>query len=144
MGLKGYRCLGGLGWGSADLCDTFVWQVGERSFPLEAVKQLKQLFNLNDDASPHLTEASVVSVCGHPLLPQIFRPVCQGKATDIVLSRLGKTRPPTKRLLIDTRIRDSGSLSALIQGCPDPVPRGCDPARVFCPTRLPPARVGSR
>ncbi|XP_011611899.1 guanylin-like [Takifugu rubripes] len=63
-------------------------KVGERSFPLEAVKQLKQLFNLNDDASPHLTEASVVSVCGHPLLPQIFRTVCQGKATDIVLSRL--------------------------------------------------------
>ncbi|CAG03506.1 unnamed protein product [Tetraodon nigroviridis] len=63
-------------------------KVGERSFPLEAVKQLKQLFNLDDDTSPHLMEASVVAVCAHPLLPQIFRPVCQGKSTDIVLSRL--------------------------------------------------------
>lgn len=92
-GLEGLQMFGG---GSVGGLQTFViplrcLQVGERSFPLEAVKQLKQLFNLNDDASPHLTEASVVSVCGHPLLPQIFRPVCQGKATDIVLSRLGKT-----------------------------------------------------
>lgn len=66
-------------------------QVGERSFPLEAVKQLKLLSNLDRGAGPHLTEASVAAACAHPLLPQVFRPVCQGKSADIILSRLGKS-----------------------------------------------------
>lgn len=70
-------------------------QVGDRSFPLEAVKQLKQLLPFSDEAGPHLSEASVASVCTHPLLPQLFRPVCQGRSTGIVLSRLGEFAPPT-------------------------------------------------
>lgn len=69
-------------------------QVGDRSFPLEAVKQLKQLFPFSDEAGPHLSEASVASICTHPLLPQLFRPVCQGRSTGIVLSRLGEFAPP--------------------------------------------------
>uniref|UniRef100_A0A4W6DJG1 Guanylate cyclase activator 2B n=1 Tax=Lates calcarifer TaxID=8187 RepID=A0A4W6DJG1_LATCA len=63
-------------------------QVGDRSFPLEAVKQLKELMDLNDNVSPHLAETSVTAVCANPLLPQVFRTVCQGKGTGIVFSRL--------------------------------------------------------
>ncbi|CAN9511956.1 unnamed protein product [Ophioblennius macclurei] len=66
-----------------------VWvKVGDRSFPLEAVKQLKELMDLDDSVSPHLAETSVVAVCADPLLPQVFQPVCRGKAAGIVLSRL--------------------------------------------------------
>ncbi|GAA6216852.1 guanylin-like [Lates japonicus] len=63
-------------------------KVGDRSFPLEAVKQLKELMDLNDNVSPHLAETSVTAVCANPLLPQVFRTVCQGKGTGIVFSRL--------------------------------------------------------
>ncbi|KAI3369801.1 hypothetical protein L3Q82_024629, partial [Scortum barcoo] len=45
-------------------------KVGDRSFPLEAVKQLKELMDLDGSVSPHLAETSVVAVCAHPLLPQ--------------------------------------------------------------------------
>uniref|UniRef100_A0A3B5MA46 Guanylate cyclase activator 2B n=1 Tax=Xiphophorus couchianus TaxID=32473 RepID=A0A3B5MA46_9TELE len=62
--------------------------VGDRSFPLEAVKQLKELMDLEDNLNSHLTETSTAAVCAHPLLPQVFRPVCQGKGAGIIFSRL--------------------------------------------------------
>uniref|UniRef100_A0A8C9ZUL1 Guanylate cyclase activator 2B n=1 Tax=Sander lucioperca TaxID=283035 RepID=A0A8C9ZUL1_SANLU len=66
-------------------------QVGDRSFPLEAVKQLMELMDLDDNVSPHLAETSIVAVCTNPVLPQVFQPVCQGKGAAIVFSKLGKT-----------------------------------------------------
>ncbi|XP_041837249.1 guanylin-like [Melanotaenia boesemani] len=63
-------------------------KVGDRSFPLEAVKQLKVLMDLNDNVNPHLAETSVAAVCGHPLLPQVFRPACKEKGAGIIFSRL--------------------------------------------------------
>ncbi|KAM9362286.1 guanylin-like [Symphorus nematophorus] len=61
---------------------------GDSSFPLEAVKELKELMDFDDNVSPHLAETSAAAVCADPLLPQIFRPVCQGKGAGIVFSRL--------------------------------------------------------
>ncbi|XP_038126496.1 guanylin-like [Cyprinodon tularosa] len=63
-------------------------KVGDRSFPLEAVRELKELMELEDGLNPHLAETSSAAVCAHPLLPQVFRPVCQGKGAGIVFSRL--------------------------------------------------------
>ncbi|KAK2861703.1 hypothetical protein Q5P01_001236 [Channa striata] len=63
-------------------------KVGERSFPLEAVKQLQELMALDDSMSPRLAETSGVAVCGDPLLPQVFMPVCQRKGAGIVFSQL--------------------------------------------------------
>ncbi|XP_076617031.1 guanylin-like [Chaetodon auriga] len=63
-------------------------KVGDRSFPLEAAKQLKRLMDLDADVSPHLSETTVVAACVNPLLPQIFRPVCQGKGAGLIFSRL--------------------------------------------------------
>ena len=69
------------------------FQVGDRSFPLEAVKQLKELMGLDDYTNPYLDEASVEAACANPLLPQVFRPLCQMPGTDMVFSRLGKDEP---------------------------------------------------
>lgn len=64
-------------------------QVEDGSFPLEAVKALKALMDTADyDVNPHLADTSVVSVCKDPLLPQIFRQVCQGKGAAVTLSKL--------------------------------------------------------
>ncbi|AWP02211.1 putative guanylin-like [Scophthalmus maximus] len=63
-------------------------KVGDRSFPLEAVKQLKELMDLDDDISPRLSETSVMAACSNPLLPQVFQTVCRGKGTGVVFSRL--------------------------------------------------------
>uniref|UniRef100_A0A672J1U5 Guanylate cyclase activator 2B n=1 Tax=Salarias fasciatus TaxID=181472 RepID=A0A672J1U5_SALFA len=71
-------------------------KVGDRSFPLEAVKQLKELMGLDDGVSPHLAETSVAAVCTDPLLPQVFQPVCQEKGAGIVLSRLAKFKEKSK------------------------------------------------
>lgn len=73
-------------------------QVGDRNFPLEAAKELKKLMELGDNVSPHLSETSVLAVCDNPLLPQIFRPVCQGKGAGIVFSRLGKHGMDNKKV----------------------------------------------
>ncbi|XP_070705914.1 guanylin-like [Pempheris klunzingeri] len=63
-------------------------KVGDRSFPLETVKELRGLMDLDDNVSPRLAETSVVAVCANPLLPQIFQPVCQGKGAGILFSTL--------------------------------------------------------
>lgn len=65
---------------------------------MEAVKQLKELMDLDDHVSPHLDETSVVAVCTNPLLPQVFRAVCQAKGTGIVFSRLGKDGPKGNKI----------------------------------------------
>lgn len=67
-----------------------LWQVGGRVFPLEAVKQLVEMMDLDVGVSPHLSETSIVAVCANPLLPQVFRPVCHAKGAGLVLSELGK------------------------------------------------------
>lgn len=76
-------------------------QVGNRSFPLEAVKQLKELMDLEDSINPRLAETSTAAVCAHPLLPQVFRPVCQGKGAGVVFSRLGKVEPSGNKQIND-------------------------------------------
>ncbi|XP_061689768.1 guanylin-like [Syngnathoides biaculeatus] len=65
---------------------------GVRSFPLEAVKQLKTLL---DEAGPRAgTRAApgvgppVSAVCADPALPRVFYPVCRGQAPAGVFSRL--------------------------------------------------------
>ncbi|XP_059185862.1 guanylin-like [Centropristis striata] len=63
-------------------------KVGDMTFPLEAVKQLKELTDLDDNVSPHLAETSIVAVCSNPILPQVFRPVCQERGAGIVFSTL--------------------------------------------------------
>lgn len=65
-------------------------QVAGRVFPLEAVKQLEEMMDLDVGISPHLSETSIVAVCANPLLPQVFRPVCHTKGAGLVLSELGK------------------------------------------------------
>lgn len=65
-------------------------QVGGRVFPLEAVRQLEEMMDLDAAVSPHLSETSLVAVCANPLLPQVFRPVCHTKGAGRVLSELGK------------------------------------------------------
>lgn len=69
------------------------FQVGERSFPLEAVKRLKELMDLDDYTNPYLDETRVAAACANPLLPQVFQSVCQAKGTDLIFSRLGKKEP---------------------------------------------------
>ncbi|XP_069567406.1 guanylin-like [Brachyistius frenatus] len=63
-------------------------KVGDRSFPLEAVKRLKELMDLNRSVIPHLSGTSVAAVCSDPALPQVFRPVCREKGAGTVFSRL--------------------------------------------------------
>ncbi|KAF0035532.1 hypothetical protein F2P81_013290 [Scophthalmus maximus] len=75
-------------------------KVGDRSFPLEAVKQLKELMDLDDDISPRLSETSVMAACSNPLLPQVFQTVCRGKGTGVVFSRLGESDRACKTLSI--------------------------------------------
>ncbi|XP_049893797.1 guanylin-like [Epinephelus moara] len=63
-------------------------KVGDKSFPFEAVKQLKELLDLDNNVSPHLSETSIAAVCANPILPQVFQPVCQEKAAGMVFSQL--------------------------------------------------------
>ncbi|KAF7645127.1 hypothetical protein LDENG_00209550 [Lucifuga dentata] len=69
-------------------CQGVQVKVGDRSFPLEAVKQLKVLMDVDAHVNPHLAETSVAAVCNNPILPQIFQPVCQAREAAIVFSRL--------------------------------------------------------
>lgn len=57
---------------------------------MEAVKQLKELMDLDAHLNPHLAETSIAAACAHPLLPQIFLSVCDETNTGIVFSRLSK------------------------------------------------------
>lgn len=79
-------------------------QVGDRSFPLEAVKQLKEMMDLDEDVSPRLAETSAVAVCSNPLLPQVFRPVCQGRGAGITFSQLGKSETTRNKQMINMEI----------------------------------------
>ncbi|KAM4587331.1 guanylin-like [Odontesthes bonariensis] len=63
-------------------------KVGDMSFPLEAVQQLKERMDLNKNLNPRLAETSSAAVCADPLLPQVFRPVCQGRGAGMVFSKL--------------------------------------------------------
>ncbi|XP_061641380.1 guanylate cyclase activator 2B-like [Phyllopteryx taeniolatus] len=63
---------------------------GDRSFPLEAVKQLKALL---DDGGPRVgprpaRSGAVSAVCADPALPRVFYPVCRGRGPAGVFSRL--------------------------------------------------------
>ncbi|XP_076003474.1 guanylin-like [Genypterus blacodes] len=72
-------------------CHSVQVRVGDRSFPLKAVKQLKSLLDLDSDGhtpNPRLAGTSVRVVCDDPVLPQVFRPVCQGRGAAMTFSRL--------------------------------------------------------
>ncbi|XP_055724609.1 guanylin-like [Salvelinus fontinalis] len=61
---------------------------GERSYPLEAVKALKELIDTDAMVNPRMINTNMVSVCNNRVLPQAFYPVCQGKEAAMVFSRL--------------------------------------------------------
>uniref|UniRef100_A0AAV2M743 Guanylate cyclase activator 2B n=1 Tax=Knipowitschia caucasica TaxID=637954 RepID=A0AAV2M743_KNICA len=64
-------------------------EVGDRSFPLGAVKTLKALMEKEDfEVNPNVAETSSVAVCQDPVLPQVFREVCQEQGAAVTLSRL--------------------------------------------------------
>lgn len=56
---------------------------------MEAVKLLNELMDLDAGVSPRLAETSVAAVCADPLLPQVFRPVCQSRGAGMTFSQLG-------------------------------------------------------
>uniref|UniRef100_A0A673CDD4 Guanylate cyclase activator 2B n=1 Tax=Sphaeramia orbicularis TaxID=375764 RepID=A0A673CDD4_9TELE len=60
--------------------------VGHRSFPLEAVKQLKELMKSNNNNVP--------SVCVSPLLPLVFHPVCKERESAWVFYQLVEAITP--------------------------------------------------
>ncbi|XP_029991247.1 guanylate cyclase activator 2B-like [Sphaeramia orbicularis] len=61
-------------------------EVGHRSFPLEAVKQLKELMKSNNNNVP--------SVCVSPLLPLVFHPVCKERESAWVFYQLVEAITP--------------------------------------------------
>ncbi|XP_034609612.1 guanylin-like [Trachemys scripta elegans] len=64
-------------------------QEGEFSFPLEAVKKLKEFLDADVRASPRMTaRTSFISVCANPELPKEFQPVCQREDAPIIFNRL--------------------------------------------------------
>ncbi|KAM7005391.1 guanylin-like [Tautogolabrus adspersus] len=70
-------------------------KAGDRVFPLESVKQLKELMDLDDESvGLNPPETSVEAACANPLLPRIFRSVCRGRRTGIVFSTLVKIITP--------------------------------------------------
>uniref|UniRef100_A0A3P8TWW2 Guanylate cyclase activator 2B n=1 Tax=Amphiprion percula TaxID=161767 RepID=A0A3P8TWW2_AMPPE len=65
-------------------------QVRDRHFPLQAVKELKELMDL-DEKNPQLTKKVVEEVCAKPLLPPVFRAVCDNEVErKAVFYELGK------------------------------------------------------
>uniref|UniRef100_A0A3P8TMX7 Guanylate cyclase activator 2B n=1 Tax=Amphiprion percula TaxID=161767 RepID=A0A3P8TMX7_AMPPE len=74
-------CTGALG---------FLVKVRDRHFPLQAVKELKELMDL-DEKNPQLTKKVVEEVCAKPLLPPVFRAVCDNEVErKAVFYELGK------------------------------------------------------
>ncbi|XP_037107576.1 guanylate cyclase activator 2B-like isoform X1 [Syngnathus acus] len=63
---------------------------GDRSFPLEAVKQLKALMDrVGERLGPQLARSRrVLAVCADPVLPRVFYPTCRGQGAAGVFSRL--------------------------------------------------------
>ncbi|XP_030586118.1 guanylate cyclase activator 2B-like [Archocentrus centrarchus] len=55
-----------------------VWiRAGDRRLPLEACEAAQKNRSLDDNVGRHLDTNTVRAVCANPLLPQVFRPVCQ-------------------------------------------------------------------
>ncbi|KAM4612759.1 guanylin-like [Polymixia lowei] len=67
---------------------------GDRSFPLEAVKQLKELMDFDVRTNPRLVETGAAAVCGDPALPAVFQQVCQENGAGMVFSRLADIISP--------------------------------------------------
>ncbi|XP_062312397.1 guanylin family protein [Osmerus eperlanus] len=67
---------------------------GDRSYPLEAVKVLKELMDADWILNPNLAETSASSLCADPALPQSFLPVCQGRGAALTFYRLAMLITP--------------------------------------------------
>ncbi|XP_008304494.1 guanylate cyclase activator 2B-like [Stegastes partitus] len=63
--------------------------VEEQSFPLESVKDLVELLDL-DDGDTELPQENVEEACKDPLLPKVFQRVCREEGTYDVFSELVK------------------------------------------------------
>ncbi|XP_037107577.1 guanylate cyclase activator 2B-like isoform X2 [Syngnathus acus] len=61
---------------------------GDRSFPLEAVKQLKALMDrVGERLGPQLARSRrVLAVCADPVLPRVFYPTCRGQVNVLISS----------------------------------------------------------
>ena len=68
-------------------------QDGDRSYPLETVKVLKELMDADSFLNPRLAETSASSLCADPALPQAFLPVCHGQGAAMTFYRLGESEP---------------------------------------------------
>ncbi|XP_069008413.1 guanylin [Embiotoca jacksoni] len=60
------------------------------SFSLEAVKRLQELTESSDDKGQHSPRlnASALSLCAHPMLPQELLPLCRQRGASASLVRL--------------------------------------------------------
>ncbi|XP_038233079.1 guanylin-like [Dermochelys coriacea] len=64
-------------------------QEGEFSFPLEAVKKLKELLAVDTTASLRMmARTNFISVCANLELPKEFQPICQREDAPIIFNRL--------------------------------------------------------
>ncbi|XP_004591577.2 guanylin [Ochotona princeps] len=71
-------------------------QDGQLSFPLEAVKKLRdlppvpqaRLVSLRQKLAPRLRESTVSKVCRNPNFPEELKPVCKEPNADQILQRL--------------------------------------------------------
>lgn len=77
-------------------------QVGDKSFPLEAVKQLKKIMELDENLGSHSDAHTFKTVCANPLVPQVFRPVCQKDEEVAVFSSLSKESPKGDQIILVT------------------------------------------
>lgn len=75
-------------------------QVGDKSFPLEAVKQLKKIMELDENLGSHSDAHTFKTVCANPLVPQVFRPVCQKDEEVAVFSNLSKKSPKGDQIIL--------------------------------------------
>ncbi|XP_006123699.1 guanylin-like [Pelodiscus sinensis] len=62
---------------------------GEFSFPLEAVKKLKELLDVDARSKPHMmARTSFIPVCSRPELPKEFQDVCKREDVPLIFHRL--------------------------------------------------------